>query len=285
MKMAISPKELQGCLDVALKAAYSAGTILLNYEKKIKKLVLIDKQNEGVASKADTEAEENIVKILKKQFPSIPILAEETYFSLSKIERKKQEQTFAKSDFLWVIDPLDGTSNYLNGLNYYSVSIGLAYKGSPILGVVYRPSTAEVFLGTLGGGAFYGKKGKKLLKIKIKSNQKNLKDCLFCSGFTSTPDLEEQFYFFKKMQKKTRGLRRFGGAALDICYTALGQFDGFWQKNLAPWDMAAAALISQEAHAKVTNFQGKKFKIFDQGIVVAYAPLHKKILQELLEKF
>lgn len=253
-----------------------AGNILLKHEKKIEHLLVHYKEAQGVASSADLASEKHIIKKIKKAFPDHNILAEEDSFHQSITNYKK----FCESPYTWIIDPLDGTNNFLNGINYYAICIALAHYGKPVVGVVYRPSTGEGFTAIEGHGAFFSLNGfKTRKKMLLLTNKKELKQSIFCTGFASEKGerISEEFLPFKRILTNSRAVRRMGSAALDLCYVARGIYDGFWERQLAPWDVAAAGLICLEAGSKVTDFSGQAFTPFDRTIVAARTPLYHKI--------
>lgn len=253
-----------------------AGNILLRHEKKIDKLLIHYKKAQGVASSADFASEKHIIQKIKKAFPNHKILAEEDSFSQAITNHKE----FCEAPYTWIVDPLDGTNNFLNGINYYAVCIALAHYGKPVVGVVYRPSTKEGFSAIFQGGATFSLNGfKTRKKMLAKINSKELKQSIFCTGFATEKGerIGEEFLPFKRILTNSRAVRRMGSAALDLCYVARGIYDGFWERHLAPWDVAAAGLICLESGSRVTDFSGQAFTPFDRTIVAARAPLYDKI--------
>ncbi len=275
-------RDIEKLSSSAIEVAINAGKKLVAMQKSLQKLEVRTKKAQGVVSKADLASEAFIIKSLQKLYPQDEILAEEMAHRLQISWEKKHSSTFP--EWMWVIDPLDGTSNYLNGMDYYAVCISLLYNGSPFLGVVHRPRTFETFSAVKGQGhmVYLDQKQKKKVILSGK-NQKTLKESLLVTGFVSEKGkaFDDEFDYFKNMMKKSRGIRRMGSAALDICYVALGVFDGFWERGLAPWDVAAAGLIAKESGVKVTNYFNGKFCPFDNSILVSRPPLHSKILREI----
>jgi myo-inositol-1(or 4)-monophosphatase len=267
-------------LKWTIERAIETGKILKKFQQNLSSLKVSAKKAQGVVSIADKTAEKYLIKKIQKRFPSHEILAEENYFELyqnSSTEMKK----FQSKEYCWVIDPLDGTTNFLNGLDYFAVCIGLLYRGEPVMGVVYRPRTGECFYSLKGKGAFYcqnmnGKAGKLMARkqqILVKKNLKALKDGLVVTGFSGEKgtSYEEEFKLFRKVARKVRGIRRFGSAALDLCYVGLGQFDGFWERGLAPWDVTAAGVFCQEAGVLISAIESRdtKFNPFADSFVAA----------------
>lgn len=281
-KMKANTIKKEEALDLALGLAIKAAKLLILKQKKIASLKITNKKAQGIASNADVEAEKLIVTGIKKKYPGHFILAEETAYTEYKGEMERYK-FLQEKEWVWIIDPLDGTNNFLNGLDYFGVCISLAHYGRPVVGVVFRPSNGECFYAIKGKGTktinLY-QKNAKLASIKKMSNKKMLKDCLMVTGFTTEkgPVFEDEFTLFKKMIGKGRGIRRMGSAALDLCYVSKGIFDCFWERGLAAWDVSAAGLICQESGVVVTDYGGQKFHPFQETIVAARAPLHAEIL-------
>ncbi len=270
-------------IELAREAAHLGSAVLLRYQKKLSKLHIESKMAQGVVSEADRTAELTIMKYLRKEAPEISFFGEETSY-LDGQDQSTQHSIYADLEWCWCIDPLDGTHNYLNGLEYYCVSVALLNYGKPVVGVILRPVTGECYWAIEGKGAFYqdvqGKKHKLKLDTKKK---KRLKDCLVVTGFSSEKGVlrKDEVERFARLLVETRGVRRLGSAALDLCLVARGIFDAFWEKELAPWDVAAGGLIAKEAGAFVGNWQGRPFNPFDQTIT-ASLPVLKSSLQKLL---
>lgn len=281
--MKITDNQLKKMTSEVILIANDAGNVLKKYYKKIDKLKITAKDAAGVVSIADKESEKFIINKLKQLYPSIPFLAEEmTYDEHSDSDDYKN--SFKGEDYYWVIDPLDGTTNFLNGLDYFAICISLVSKEKPVLGVVYNPITEDYFYAWKNGGAWYRNSlfQKKAKKIFLKSNKKTLRESLFVTGFATEKGelFDREFAQFKKLMDKTRGIRRMGSAALDLCMVAKGVFDGFWEFGLAPWDVAAAGIICLEAGVKITDYRGRKFSPYNDTILAVRSPLHSKISQE-----
>lgn len=280
--MKITKKTLQDILDFSLDVSYEAGEILLKYQKERQELEIKSKGAEGIASIADEKSEEFIINQIKEKFPKHYILSEEDYSNNKKSSFKKAKE----SDFAWVIDPLDGTNNFVNGIPIYAVSIGLLQKGKPILGVVYNPTSGECFFASKGQGAFlidFRINPFKKYELINKPNKKNMSECIFSPAPVYETDklFDQQLSVFKKNIIGCRAVRRLGSAALELCYVANGNFDGYWEKSLKPWDVAAAGIICLEAKIKLTDFNGKSYTPFDQSILASATPLHDKILGKI----
>ena len=272
-------------LKLSIDLAVSAAKFLLVKQKKISSLKITSKKLQGMVSNADVESEAMIIAGIKKKYPDHFILAEETAYKeyMGQMDRYKFLQ---EKEWVWIIDPLDGTNNFLNGLDYYGVCISLVHFGEPVVGVVLRPTNGDCFYAIRNKGTklvnFSNnfKKKSKAVSLKKSLIKKTLAESLLVTGFATEkgPIFDEEFELFKHMMGKSRGIRRMGSAALDLCYVAHGMFDCFWEKGLAAWDVSAAGLICQEAGVLVSDYEGQKFHPFQATIVAARAPLHKEIL-------
>lgn len=281
-----SKKELDETLAFTMEVAKEAGEKLLKFRKQVKSLKIDYKEAQGVVSQADIKTEEFIVKKIKKKYPWHEFLGEEESYCTDKTD--KCYEALREKEALWIIDPLDGTHNFLNGSNYFCVSIALVAFGRPIVGVIYRPCTGEYFFAINGKGAWQigPDTNYKKRKMFISENTKKLKDCILVTGFATEKGrkFEKEFNLFKKVMFQARAVRRFGSAALDLCYVASGLWDGFWERELAPWDVAAAGLILKESGAHVTNYEGQEFHPFQDSIVGIRKPLYKKVVKIIRSK-
>ena len=244
---------------VATRAALKAGKYI---EKSLGKVKSVHYKGEiNVVTNVDKKAEKIIVHAIKKAYPSHNFLAEENSYP-----RKK-------SDFTWVIDPLDGTTNFLHGFPVFCVSVALAFKNKVIAGAIYDPIRNELFYAEKGMGAFLNGK-----KISV-SNVKKLKKSLLATGFAYDvrKEADNNIDNFARFLKKAQAVRRAGSAAIDLCYVACGRFDGFWERGLHPWDIAAASLMVNEAGGKITGFTGSKFSIFDKEILASNSKIHSQM--------
>jgi myo-inositol-1(or 4)-monophosphatase len=281
----MNSNELKQTLDIIQDIAFDAGEILLKFQKKRHNLNVKDKGENGIASDADVESEKFILGALNENFPDFYYLAEEDY----NVNDKSSYQKAIDADYCWVIDPLDGTNNFVNGIPIYAVSIGLLQKGKPILGVVYNPTSGECFFAAKGLGAHlidFRINPFKVYDLNSSINQKEMKDCIFSPApvYEDTSKFEQQLSVFRKNIVGARAVRRLGSAALELCYVASGNFDGYWEKNLKPWDVAAAGIICLEAGVVVSNFNGQEYDTFDESIIAASNPLHSKILGKIAQK-
>ncbi|MBD65044.1 MAG: hypothetical protein CME62_07540 [Halobacteriovoraceae bacterium] len=281
--MKLTKKFLTSTMDIVQDIAYEAGEILLSYQKERHNLNVHSKGAEGIASEADISSEEYIIQELRSRFPKHDILSEE---NVEGVERKALYKKAQNADFCWVIDPLDGTNNFVNGLPIYAVSIALMAKGEVVVGVVYNPFSGECFFGAKDQGSYlidFRINPLKKYTLKNNKNTKSMDECIFSPApvFTEGSRFEVQLSSFKKNITGARAVRRLGSAALELCYVANKNFDGYWEQYLKPWDVAAAFLILQEAGVKVTDFDGRKFSPFKNSVIAAADPLHKKILGKI----
>lgn len=256
----------QELYNTAREAALLAGKVHLKYYGKQKQIEY--KANEfDLVTNADKEAEEIIIKTISSKFKSHDILAEES------------QKTELTSDFVWVIDPLDGTTNYAHNFPQFCVSIALMHKKEIILGIVYDAVKKELFHGIKGEGAYLNDE-----KIQV-SETKEVPKSLLATGFPYDRSNEEtnNFNYFKAFSIKSQAIRRPGSAALDLCYLACGRFDGFWELTLAPWDTAAGSIIVKEAGGIVTNFFSEDFDIFIRNIHASNPYIYDEMAKILKE--
>jgi len=240
-------------LNIAVKAARRAGSLIQRASNDLDKLTVETKSQNDFVSEVDRAAEAAIIDLLRETYPQHSILAEES-----------GAHTHGESDYQWIIDPLDGTTNFLHGYPQYCVSIALAVKGVVQHGVVYDPCRNDLFTATRGAGAFLNDR-----RIRV-SKTLNLKDALIGTGFPYKEFSEFDRYLgmLKEITQKSAAVRRPGAAALDLCYVACGRFDGFWEMGLLPWDMAAGGLMILEAGGLITDFKGEG-NYLESGTVVA----------------
>ncbi len=280
-------KDLEILSEKVFKIAYKAGKVLVQRQSNLKKTDISSKKSQGIVSKADIESETFIIKELIKIAPNIPVLAEESYFSEFS-EDKKSYDLFKDNEYMWVIDPLDGTNNYVHGLEYFAVCISLVKRGIPILGVVHAPKKKESFIAVKNRGAYQltnTSNLEKKIKISRIRAKKDLSECFLATGFATEKGIvfDNEFKTFKDMMSHCRAIRRMGSAALDLCYTASGIYDGFWERGLAPWDLAAAAVICSESGVVVTEYEGKELDIFSPTILAARKPVYQLLQKVVLE--
>ena len=247
----------------ARETAAAAGEILMSHFRnplEIRKKGRID-----LVTQADLTAEEEIVNRIRNAFPDDCILTEESHRSPS--DRKN----------CWVIDPLDGTTNFSHGYPFFSVSIAYRCNEEEILGVVNAPAMGELFSAIRGGGAFLNDSPISCSTIS------SLQDAMLVTGFSYdiSSGCDLVFSRFRKVLLSCQAVRRDGSAALDVCYVAAGRFDGFWEERLHPWDTAAGRVIAEESGAKLSTFAGETYSIFDDTILVSNGLLHGQIAAAL----
>lgn len=230
-------------LNVAIKAARAAGAIINRAALDVESVRVAQKQVNDFVTEVDQAAERMIIETLLGAYPDHGILGEES----------GNEFGNKNSDFVWIIDPLDGTTNFIHGFPVYAVSIALSFKGKIEHAVVYDPSRNDLFTATRGRGAFLNER-----RIRV-SKRTQLKDCLVSTGFPFRPGDNFRAYMrmFSEITQRTAGLRRPGAAALDLAYVAAGFTDGFFETGLSIWDVAAGSLLVTEAGGLVGNFTGE----------------------------
>ena len=256
---------MQPMLNTAVRAARSAGDLILRSSDNIGHLKVDQKGKNDYASEVDRMAEREIINIIKAAYPDHGILAEES-------------GAHEGNDFVWVIDPLDGTTNFLHGFPQYAVSIALKYKGRIEVGVVYDPLRDELFTAKRGGGAMLNNR-----RLRV-TNQTSLKGALLGTGFPFKTEQHMDAYIgmFRALTTDSAGIRRAGAAALDLAYLAAGRLDGFWEIGLMEWDMAAGILLVKEAGGVITDFSFND-KYLESGNVIAASPKMHQIMFQLIE--
>ena len=230
-------------LNIAVKAARRAGQIINRASLDVETLKVGVKQQSDFVTEVDRAAEAAIIEVLREAYPGHGILAEESGLSANA----------AEADYQWIIDPLDGTTNFIHGVPQYAVSIGLAHKGSMVQAVVFDPNRNELFTASKGGGAFLNNK-----RIRV-SKRAKLAEALIGTGFPYRmfEHIDTYLAIFKEVAQKTAGMRRPGAASLDLAWVACGRMDGFWELGLSPWDIAAGSLLITEAGGLVGDFAGE----------------------------
>lgn len=247
-----SPQELQTFLDIATEAALAAGAVLQQCWGKLDSIE--EKGRSGdLVTNADRAAEAEILKILGRHLPNHAILAEES-----------GQMGGSLPDYLWAIDPLDGTTNYAHQYPLYAVSIGLLYQGIPVLGVIFSPFFQELYRAASGLGATCNRQ-----PICV-SKTPSLEKSLLASGFAYDRHGRDDNNYaeFCRLTHLSQGVRRGGSAALDLVFVACGRLDGYWERGLSPWDVAAGVVLVQEAGGLVTAYDGSTFQI-DSGRILA----------------
>lgn len=252
-------------LNVAVKAARRAGAIINRASNDLDKLTVERKSHNDFVSEVDRAAEQTIIDTIRESYPQHSILAEESGASV----------TSAESEYQWIIDPLDGTTNFLHGFPQYCVSIALSVKGVVSHGAIFDPTRNDLFTATRGAGAFLNER-----RIRV-SKTRDMKDSLIGTGFPfrEFANFDKYIAMFKEVGTKSAGIRRPGSAALDLAYVACGRYDGFWEMGLHPWDMAAGGLMILEAGGLITDFNGDG-DFMSAGNVVTATP---KVFPQLLQ--
>jgi len=253
-------------LKCGIDAALKSGEILLEgFGKSFKIYNKIGKNN--LVTEYDLKSEQIIIEHIKEQYPDHLILAEES-----------GGETKNYKNYKWIIDPLDGTVNFAHNLPIFSISIALEYNNEIVVGVIYNPILKELFYATKGGGAFLND-----IPITV-SNNDNYKNSFLVTGFPYNVDKNPYSCVdtFVKVVLEGIPIRRLGSAALDLAYVACGRFDGFWEINLNPWDVAAGFLIVKESGGRVTTYNNKEYSIYDETILATNGKIHSQIVEILI---
>ena len=251
-------------INIAVKAARRAGQIINRASNDLDSLKVSSKQPNDFVTEVDKAAEQAIIEVLREAYPAYGILAEES-----------GQSGRAESEYQWIIDPLDGTTNFIHGFPQYSVSIALAYKGQINQALVYDVIRNEMFTASKGGGAFLNER-----RIRVSKCLK-LDDALIGTGFPFRVFDHANAYMgiFKEFTERTSGIRRTGSAALDLCYVACGRLDGFWEFGLMPWDMAAGCLLISEAGGLISDLSGGEDYLKTGNIVAGSPRVFSQMLQ------
>lgn len=253
-------------LNIAIKAARRAGQIINRASNDLDLLKISTKQPNDFVTEVDRAAEASIIETLQEAYPGYGILAEESGETAGKGNNDAEYQ--------WIIDPLDGTTNFIHGMPQYAVSIALAKAGIVEQAVVFDPNRNELFTASKGAGAFLNER-----RIRV-SKRLKLQDALIGTGFPyrQFQHIDSYLAIFKELAQKTAGLRRPGAASLDLAYVACGRYDAFWEFGLAPWDMAAGSLLISEAGGLVSDLRGET-NYLETGNIIAGTP---KVFSPLL---
>ncbi len=266
-KASFKPESLRAPM---LRAASRAGRILLRYFQRT--FEVREKHQAGLVTNADLESEAAIIRVLGRARPDFGFLAEES--------GQTQSSRPGGTDGRWIIDPLDGTTNFVHGFPMFCISIAAEWQGRIVAGLIHHPVLGDSYWASLGGGAWL-LQGLRQRRMKV-SKTARLRDSLLTTGFTYRKrDLHSEMEAFERLSGIARAIRRPGSAALDLAYTARGVFDGFWERNLAPWDVAAGGLLVEEAGGKVTDFSGKPFDPAHPEILASNDLLHDSIRRTL----
>ena len=256
---------MQPTVNIAVKAARNAGNVIIRNLDKRDRLTVTSKAHNDFVSEVDRQAEQEIVKLIRKTYPAHAILAEE------------QGDLQGDDEHLWIIDPLDGTTNFLHGFPQFAVSIALRVRGRLEHAVIYDPLSQELYTASRGDGAYLNDRRVRVSKIK------GLEGSLLGTGFPfKLPQhLDTYLATFKALHPAAAGIRRAGSAALDLAYVAAGRLDGFWEIGLQPWDMAAGVLLIQEAGGLVGDFSGGHDFMTTGNLIAGNPRLFKAIAQTI----
>ncbi len=253
-------------LIICRKAAEEAGGVLKSLLGKVR--IAQKGVNYNLVTEADIASEEKIIGIIKEHFPSDAVLGEES-----------GKEAALDSERLWIVDPLDGTTNFAHGIPHFAVSVAFARKGEVLCGVVYDPMLSEMFYACSGSGVWCND------KAIVVSDVKELTRSVICTGFYYERGrlmLRTIESMKKLLEAGVQGIRRTGSASLDCCYVACGRFDGYFEYRLSPWDFAAGMLIASEAGGICTDIDGETRGLFSQGIVCGNVKIHKALLSMIV---
>lgn len=244
-------------LNIAVKAARAAGSIINRAALDVERLTITSKGVNDFVTEVDQAAEEAVIDTLLAAYPGHAILAEES----------GRQRGAKHSEYLWIIDPLDGTTNFIHGFPVYAVSIALAYRGKIEQAVVYDPTRNDLFYASKGRGAFLNDR-----RLRV-SKRTRLAESLIGTGFPfrKGDNFHRYVEMFEQVMQHCAGVRRPGAAALDLCYVAAGRLDGFWETGLKSWDLAAGSLIIREAGGIISGLDGSE-NFMETGHVLAGTP-------------
>ncbi|MCP4473024.1 MAG: inositol monophosphatase [Gammaproteobacteria bacterium] len=255
-------------LNIAIKAAREAGQIIMHATDRLQDIAISEKSAQNFVTEVDYAAEQRIIEILHDAYPNHTILAEES--GHSRHENSNDE-------YLWIIDPLDGTLNFIHGYPYFAVSIALQYRGRLAAAVIYDPIRQDLFAAEQGAGA-----QKNNQRIRV-SKRIHLQETVLATGSPSRAHTNQNVHFdaFKRLDGICCGIRHSGSAVLDLAHVASGQLDGIWRSQLKPWDMAAGALLIKEAGGLVSDFTGAEEYLTQGNIVAGNRKIFKALLVEI----
>jgi len=261
----LSPSQLKELLKTASEAAHAAAGVLRKYWGKIS-MIKSKSSPSDLVTEADQESERLLLESIRKRYPTHGFQGEE--YGIDPIMHE---------EFTWVVDPLDGTTNYTHQFPMVSVSIGLLYCKEPVVGVIYNPFSEEFFHAAKGLGAYLNDD-----KICV-SQVSNLSSSLLATGFAyDRRETEDNNYAqFCRLTNMAQGVRRMGSAALDLAYVASGRLDGYWERGLQPWDMAAGAVLVREAGGMVTSYDQTPFQLNAGKILATNGHIHNLLSKEL----
>lgn len=264
--------DMQQALGTALQACRLGREVLLKYFGNLEHIE--EKFQAGLVSEADKESEKIIAAHLKKSFPEIDFLGEESHAAGAKVQWTPDHKSPR-----WILDPLDGTTNYIHRFPIFCISLGLEFDGKIQLAVVDVPMLGETYTAIRGQGAYVNGR-----RLQVSKTEK-FKDAFLATGFVAEHEhvISEQLEIFSEVVRACRGVRRPGAAAYDLCQVARGVFDGYWERNIQPWDAAAGILLVEEAGGVIETYRGEKYHPYKNSIVAGNAATVKS-LQNLLAK-
>ncbi|RMD71726.1 MAG: inositol-1-monophosphatase [Gammaproteobacteria bacterium] len=251
-------------LNIAVRAARRAGALIMRYLDRLDMVSFAEKSRHDFVTEVDRQSERIIIETLRKAYPHHAILAEESGLH-------------GKDDFQWIIDPLDGTTNFLHGFPQFAVSIALRHRGKLDQAVIYDPVRNELFTASQGKGAQLNERRIRVSKVK------RADDALLGTGFPfrSQQYLDDYLAMFRALFPRVSGIRRAGSAALDLAFVAAGRLDGFWEIGLKPWDIAAGALLIQEAGGMIGDFSGGGAFLHTGNVVAGNPTIYPFVLKTL----
>jgi myo-inositol-1(or 4)-monophosphatase len=263
-------QQLHPMLNIAVKAARAAGSIINRAALDVERLTITTKGVNDFVTEVDQAAEAAVIETLLAAYPGHGILAEES----------GRQHGAKHSDYLWIIDPLDGTTNFIHGFPVYAVSIALAFRGKVEQAVVYDPTRNDLFYASKGRGAFLNDR-----RLRV-SKRIRLAESLIGTGFPfrKGDNFHRYVEMFEQVMQHCAGIRRPGAAALDLCYVAAGWYDGFFETGLSPWDMAAGSLLVTEAGGLIGNFTGEADFLYQREAVAGNPKVYGQLVQ-LLKPF
>lgn len=246
---------------ILLKSIHAGAAVLRHFFEGSFEIMSKDTLN-NLVTEADKKSEDTIIETIRCEFPQHFILSEEV------------GEMSTSSDYKWIIDPIDGTVNFAHGIPLCCISIGVEYQGQMLMGAVFNPFMNELFFAQKGKGAFLNNR---LLKV---SDNKDINAACLVTGFPYkwANIATDPISVFERFIRKGLPVRRLGSAAIDLCWVAAGRFDGFWEYNLNPWDIAAGYLIVEEAGGSITNFKGEPYSIYDKETLATNGHLHQPML-------
>jgi myo-inositol-1(or 4)-monophosphatase len=258
---------LHPMLNIAIKAARAAGAIINRASLDVERVQISAKSPRDFVTEVDLAAENAVISTLLEAYPGHGILAEES----------GRERGAKDSDFVWIIDPLDGTTNFIHGFPTYAVSIALSFRGKVEQAVVYDPARNDLFYASKGRGAFLNDR-----RIRV-SKRNRMAECLIGSGFPfrADDDFERYMKMLRLVMTRAAGIRRPGAAALDLCYVAAGWYDGFFESGLHPWDVAAGSLMVTEAGGLIGDFTGEGDVLFRREAIAGNPKIYGQLVSLL----